>query len=244
MEKDTNKKVSVVIAAYNEEPRISNVLKVIKNHPLVDETIVIDDGSTDNTSEVAKRYKVKLIENKDNLGKTLAIKKGIESAKNDLILLLDADLKRLDSEAVTKLIEPVMNEKVDWTLSLRGNSLWYMKLLKIDWISGERVIPRELLADPLIWSKPKISYSLETLMNKSLLDKKATFYSVYLPNVFCTPKTEKIGFIKGWLGEFKMTFMMLKVLPPHKIIGQFLTMAYLNKKYKNNLIAKQSLDEA
>lgn len=226
------KKISVVMAAYNEEPRIGTVLQAIENHPLIDEIIVVNDGSKDNTSEVAKRFNVTLIENEQNIGKTMTVKRGIETARNGLIMLLDADLLGLDADSVTKLAKPVLDNQVDWTLSLRKNSLTIMKLLGVDWISGERVIPKELLLDPLIWSKPKIGFGLETLINISLLKKKKTFRSVYLPELTIIHKAKKIGFIQGVKGEIKMFGQIFKILPFHKMIGQFINMAYLNHKYR------------
>lgn len=227
-------KISVVIAAWNEEPRIAEVLKVVEKHPMIDEVIVVNDGSTDKTSEVVKKFNVKLIENKKNLGKTLSVKKGIKAAKNDLIMLLDADLKGLTEKSLVKLAQPVLDGKVDFTLSLRGNSFGYMKLFKMDWVSGERVIPKKLLMDPAIWSKPNICFGLETLMNKSLLKHKRTFCSVYLPNIIITNKAQKVGLIKGLIAEFKMVGQITRVMPPYQVVGQFFRMSYLNKKYKKN----------
>ena len=222
------RKISVVIAAYNEEPRIGEVLKIVEKHPLLDEVIVVNDGSKDNTSKVVKKYHVKLIENEKNMGKTLSVKHGIEHAKNDIIMLIDADLKGLTAKAVESLARPVLDSKVDWTLSLRKNSGWLMKRLHMDWISGERVVPKNLLSDPLIWSRPDVGYGLETLMNKSLLSKKASFKSVYLPSLLITKKAEKIGKLQGWLNELKMIRQISRVLPLPKVIWQFLKMAYRN----------------
>lgn len=225
-------KTSVVIAAYNEASRIAEVLRIVEDHPLIDEVIVVNDGSTDKTSEVVKKFNVTLIENEKNIGKTLSVKRGVEASRNELIILLDADIKGLTRESLEKLAQPVMDGQVDWTLSVRGNSFGCMKLLKMDWVSGERVVPKELLLDPLIWSRPDIGYGLETLMNKSLLSREKTFRSVYLPNIKIVTKAEKIGFIKGWIEEFKMVGQISKVMPLHKIIGQFIKMAYLNDKYR------------
>ncbi len=227
-----NNKLSVVIAAYNEEPRIADVLKIVGHHPLIDEVIVVNDGSKDNTSEVVKKFNVKLIENSKNMGKTLSVKKGIKASKNDLIMLLDADLKGLTSDSIEKLARPVIDGQVDWSLSLRSNSFGIMKLAKMDWVSGERVVPKELLADDLIWSRPDIGYGLETLMNKSLLSKNKTFRSVYLPTVTIANKADKIGFIKGWAQDFKMVGQITKILPLHKLFWQFIKMSRLNRKYK------------
>lgn len=230
------KKLSVIIAAYNEEPRIAKVLKIVEHHPLIDEVIVVNDGSVDRTTEVVRRFDVTLVENEHNLGKTLSIKKGIKLARNENILLIDADLNGLTDEAITDLAKPVLDGKVDWTLSLRGNSFGIMKLMQMDWVSGERVIPKKLLEDPLIWSRSEISYGLETLMNKSLLDRNKTFCSVYLPDLVIANKADKIGFWKGWFGEFKMVYQISRVMPLHKVIGQFITMARLNKRYRKELL--------
>lgn len=230
------KKLSVIIAAYNEEPRIAKVLKIVEHHPLIDEVIVVNDGSVDRTAEAVRRFDVTLVENEHNLGKTLSIKKGIKLARNENILLIDADLNGLTDEAITDLAKPVLDGKVDWTLSLRGNSFGIMKLMQMDWVSGERVIPKKLLEDPLIWSRSEISYGLETLMNKSLLDRNKTFCSVYLPDLVIANKADKIGFWKGWFGEFKMVYQISRVMPLHKVIGQFITMARLNKRYRKELL--------
>lgn len=232
-----NKNISIVIAAYNEEKRIANVLKIVEHHPLIDEVIVVNDGSSDKTSEVVKKFNVKLIENQKNMGKTLSIKVGIEAAKNDLIMLIDADLIGLDQESIEKLVKPVLDGQVDWTLSMRKNSFGFMKILKltkVDWLSGERVIPKKLLSDPLIWSRPNIGYGLETLMNKSLLLNHRTFRSVYLPNVDNPKKSEKSSYFTGLAKQFNMVVQISKVMPVYKVMGQFIKMAYLNRKYSNN----------
>lgn len=224
------RKISVVIAAYNEEPRIAEVLKVVEKHPLLDEIIVVNDGSKDNTSKVVRKFKVKLIENEKNMGKTLSVKRGIEAAKNDLIMLLDADLKGLTAKAVEALAKPVLDGKVDWTLSIRKNSLAIYRLLKMDWISGERVVPKKLLMDPLIWSRPDVGYGLETLMDKSLLATDKTFCSVYLPTLLITKKAEKIGKLQGIKDEYKMIRQITRVMPLPKVIWQIARMTFRNNK--------------
>jgi glycosyltransferase involved in cell wall biosynthesis len=226
-----NPKISVVIAAYNEAPRIANVLKVVENHPLIDEIIVVNDGSVDDTSKVVKKFNVTLIENKKNVGKTISVKKGVEIAKNDLIMLLDADLKGLTNKSIIDLAEPVLNGRVDWTLSMRGNTFKIIKLLKVDCLSGERVVPKALLFDPIIWSKPDVGYALESLMNKSLLGKNKTFESVYFRNVTNVIKADKVGHLIGWYKDIQMDIQISKVTSVRYFFGQFITMAYLNRKY-------------
>ncbi|MBS3142085.1 glycosyltransferase [Candidatus Woesearchaeota archaeon] len=89
--------VSVLIPAYNEEQAILQTLKqlneVLKRTPLSYEIIVIDDGSTDQTKEVLqKRTKgIRVIRNPYNLGYGASLKRGLEIAKGEYVLITDAD---------------------------------------------------------------------------------------------------------------------------------------------------------
>jgi glycosyltransferase involved in cell wall biosynthesis len=94
---DSNEEsISVVIPAYNEEKGIKTTLLELKE--TLDklnekyEIIVVDDGSTDNTVNIVRTIDfVNLIQHPHNIGYGAALKTGIKNAKNDLILILDAD---------------------------------------------------------------------------------------------------------------------------------------------------------
>jgi len=88
--------VSIIIPAYNEEKRIPYTLQRIKKYlkscRFSHEIIVVNDGSTDKTREVSEKENVCVINNGKNVGKGYSIKKGMLSAKNDIVLFTDADL--------------------------------------------------------------------------------------------------------------------------------------------------------
>lgn len=87
------KKVSVVIPAYNEEQHIAHTLQAVRDHVPCDEIIVVDDGSVDQTAELAKQWADTLIQLPKNRGKGYALQTGWQRASGDLILLLDGDLR-------------------------------------------------------------------------------------------------------------------------------------------------------
>lgn len=90
--------ISVVIPAYNEEKAIEKTIKeiekVMKKNKLDkgSEIIVVNDGSTDNTKSVAEKCGAVVINNPTNMGYGFSLKRGIKQAKNEMIVITDADL--------------------------------------------------------------------------------------------------------------------------------------------------------
>lgn len=89
-------KLSILIPAYNEEKGIADTLKelraVISKTGLGYEVIVVDDGSSDRTAEIVRKLNgIKLIQHPYNKGYGASLKTGIENAKGDWILIIDAD---------------------------------------------------------------------------------------------------------------------------------------------------------
>lgn len=112
----TETTLSIVIPAYNEEKNLSEVIEKVKGVDLSGlkvkkEIIVIDDGSTDRTVEVAKKIKgIKLIVKKRNEGKGSAVAAGIKNSSGDIIIIQDADLEYEPNE-YPRIILPILDKK-------------------------------------------------------------------------------------------------------------------------------------
>ncbi|WP_374712424.1 glycosyltransferase family 2 protein, partial [Symbiobacterium terraclitae] len=85
-------RVSVVIPAYNEAETVGDVVAACAKVPEIDEVIVVDDGSTDETAARARAAGAKVIEHGENRGKAAAMKSGYEATTAPVLLFLDADL--------------------------------------------------------------------------------------------------------------------------------------------------------
>jgi len=100
--------LSIIIVNWNTLALLRKCLDSLKfeirNLKLEIEVIVVDNGSTDGSQEIAKEFKVKLIENKENLGFAKAVNQGIKGSSSEVFLLLNSDTQ-VKSNALEKLIE-------------------------------------------------------------------------------------------------------------------------------------------
>ena len=107
-------KASLIIPAHNESAVLPKTLEKIfnSNYPKDKlEVIVVDDGSTDNTAKVAKKFGAKLVKNKTNLGKCEALNVGIKNASNEIIITTDADTE-FEKNTIENLVKHFSDEKV------------------------------------------------------------------------------------------------------------------------------------
>ena len=101
-----NGKVTVIVPAYNEADAIGDVLDELvptateKNW----EVVVVDDGSSDNTTEIAEQHGANVVHNKHNKGYGASLKHGMRKAKGDIIVFMDADGQH-DSCDIERLLD-------------------------------------------------------------------------------------------------------------------------------------------
>lgn len=214
--------VTCVIPAWNEEPRIAAVLDAVISHPLVDQVVVVDDGSTDATVAVATAKKATVLVQAQNCGKSVAVARGLACAEGDLILLLDADLIGLTAEHVTALVAPVLAGRAAASISLRKNAPRPWHWIGLDYISGERVMPRSLLTGHLDHIAALRRFGLEVFLNDLWIAARLGLKVVCLPGVCSPTKSRKHGLIAGAISDVAMLADIFRTVPPLKVLRQIL----------------------
>ena len=111
------KKLTVIIPAFNEQKCIRKVVKLVKKNENVDEVIVVDNNSTDATVAFAEKEGAKVVFCKEQ-GKGYAMEKGLQEAKNETVVFIDADINNYSKDVIQKLAEPIVNDEADFVKSL------------------------------------------------------------------------------------------------------------------------------
>ncbi len=194
--------LSVIIPCYNEEKTIEKIVdKILKFQSLDKEIIIIDDCSVDKSREIIERIAkkndlIKPYYQEKNRGKGSAIRKGIEKATGDIILIQDADLE-YDPSEYSKLIRPFIEADADVVYGsrflggdyVRLHFFWHYvanKLLTIttnivtnlnmtDMETGYKLFKRDVIKSITLREN---SFGIEPEITVKLAKQKFVFYEV------------------------------------------------------------------
>ncbi len=110
-DEEFSRRLTAIIPAYNEQVAIGSIVLNTLTH--VDRVIVIDDGSTDKTAEVAVLAGAELIKHKTNMGKGKALETGFEAVDGaEIILTLDGDGQHKPTD-IPKILKPIIDGEAD-----------------------------------------------------------------------------------------------------------------------------------
>lgn len=197
-------RITCLIPAYNEAPRIAAVLKVVIGHPAISRTLVIDDGSSDGTAAVAAAAGAEVITTRGNVGKARALVEGLRRVDTGHVLLIDADLLGLSADAIDDLVRPIAEGRAAATLSLRGNTPWLWRAIRLDYITGERLLPLSLFSGRFEEMEALPGFGFEAYLNRLLIAAGLPIAVVPWPDVASPAKARKHGLRRGVLGDIRM----------------------------------------
>ncbi len=111
LREEISQKITVILPAFNEEVSIGSIVLLTRRY--ADRVIVVDDGSSDRTAEIAKKVGAEVIVHETNKGKGVALKTGFEAAEgSDIIVTMDSDGQHNPSD-IPKLVAPILDGIAD-----------------------------------------------------------------------------------------------------------------------------------
>mgnify|MGYP001342031159 CR=1 FL=1 len=204
-------KIAAIVPAYNEAKNIGSVLSVLTRSPLIDEVIVVNDGSTDNTAEVAARYRVRVIDLPANVGKGGAMKIGANNTDAEILLFIDADLIGLTLKHIADMLEPVRNGRAAMSVGIFDDGRFATDLAQklAPFLSGQRA-----MLHSIIDSVPEIEnkrYGVEVALSRYAEKEDLPVVHVRLKNMAQVMKEEKLGFWKGFRARLRMYWEIIRL---------------------------------
>jgi glycosyltransferase involved in cell wall biosynthesis len=204
--------IAAIIPTYNEELNVLGVLEILRATSILDEIILVDDGSSDKTVEILRQAalvdrRIQVIQHERNKGKGQAIFSGWAATCAPIILLLDADLKDLTPSHIQILLAPVIEHRADMTLGLfRGGhfgtdfSHWLTPFL-----TGQRGLRADLLK--YVSREAAAGYGFEVALTVAASQRNFRTRLVALKGVWHPSsefRTERGGYWNGKLWRFRM----------------------------------------
>jgi polyisoprenyl-phosphate glycosyltransferase len=198
-------RIAAIIPAFNEERTIGDVVGAVKQCPLVDDVIVVSDGSRDATVLAARRHGARVVELHENLGKGGAIAAGLGCTDAQIILLLDGDLVGLTRLHVEDLLGPVLAGTAEVCIGQIKRDLIQMLFPNF---SGQRALQRRVLEG--IPDLENTGFGIEAVLNRHVKTSGLSACQVPLRALTHIPKQEKHGFLRGYVGKVKATWQIAK----------------------------------
>ena len=230
------KTFTCLIPAHNEAARIGAVLAAVRGtcqpagdcaapeRGLLAEVIVIDDGSDDGTADLAEAAGARTLRLSPNRGKSGALAAGLAMVKTSHVVLLDDDLIGLTSGDIARLMAPVVDGRADASLSLRGNAPLIWRMLGVDYITGERVIPMSVIRPFLQQVQGLPGFGFEVFLNEVMRDAHLVVGIVSWPGVISPTKAHKRG---AWAGMVQDIGMIGDILRTIGVMTALRQMAFL-----------------
>lgn len=207
-----NMKVAAIIPAYNEEKTIGDVVRVLKQSPMIDEVIVISDGSTDKTTEAAREAGADMAHELPwRHGKGAAMSHGVTHTDAPILFFLDADLIGLTQKHIENILTWVLEGRRVMNVGLRERGKFWTKIAWfLPLIGGERAMIRQVFEN--VPDKYLKGFKVESALNYYCRSNRLPYGKVIMPGINIVRKMDKFGFWRGLREYIKMGWQILRAM--------------------------------
>ncbi|HEX3555196.1 MAG TPA: glycosyltransferase family 2 protein [Thermoanaerobaculia bacterium] len=213
-------RVAAIVPAFNEEATLTEVLSVLKAAPVVDEILVVSDGSTDRTVEIARALGLRTIHLRENQGKGRAMAIGVAHTDAPILLFVDGDILNLTVSLLDRLVEPVLTGRSDMNVGIRhrGRPINAIQDRTGPLLSGIRCLRREVFE--AVPESHLEGFAVETGLNWACRQLGCRITTVVMYNLKHLVKEKKRGLIQGSRARFRMfaavfgAWLVLQTRPP------------------------------
>ena len=195
--------IDCVIPARNEVLTVAVNVEAARRCRYVREVIVVDDGSTDGTGDMAAAAGARVIRRDAADGsKAHAMNAGVGASDAEAILFVDADCIGLTSTHLDEICEPFVRGKAAMSVGTFDYGLWNWIVLFMPHTTGERVIPRWVF-DAIPPAKLD-GFTIETKINEVVAEGRLPTVARVMRGVTHRTKREKFGPVEGWKKTLEM----------------------------------------
>jgi glycosyltransferase involved in cell wall biosynthesis len=206
--------VDVLMPARDEAPTIADNVAAARECRYIRDIIVIDDGSTDGTGDVAASAGAKVIVREGPVGsKAHAMAAGVEASDADAFLFVDADCTGLTAAHLDAICEPFLAGRAVLSLgAFDYGRFWNPLVLRWPPLSGERIIPRWVW--DAIPAHKLDGYTIEVRINEVIAERRLHTVARTMKGVYHRTKRVKFGRRQGVRSTWSMYRDLLKIVWP------------------------------
>jgi glycosyltransferase involved in cell wall biosynthesis len=202
--------IDVIIPARNEAVTLAAVVGAARDCAFTRDVVVVDDGSTDGTADVAAGAGAKVVRREGSGSKAQAMEVGVAASDAGAFLFCDGDCVGLTSGHLDDICRPFVEGRAAMSVGWFDYGLWNPLVVRLAPTTGERVVPR------WVWDavppEKRNGYSIEIMINEVIAEGRLPTTARTLPGVTHRTKRDKLGRDRGVRETWRM-FWHLVGLP-------------------------------
>lgn len=207
----SDRRITAIIPAYNEEKTVGAVVRALKQSELVEEVLVVSDGSTDRTRQEAEAEGAIVYELPTKGGKGAAMMHGVTFTEAPVIAFFDADLIGLTPDHVERLALPVTSGSKAMNVGIRDRGKLFSAVTRyLPLVGGERVMLRSVFEG--VPPKYMQGFMVESALNYYCRSRELAYGKVFLPGLTIRRKYEKVGLVQGAKQYLRMWWQVGKAM--------------------------------